>query len=259
MARVVVGRRRRIAARNLEMALPEFSPQKRNQLLRAHFHLLGESFMDELWMTSAPSSKLRGIVVLENAAALQNERGAILLMPHFIGMNIAGAAIANASAGVMALYRPMRNKFWDDFFSRLRRRHGVNMVSAKDANALRRCVSHLRGGGKLIYLPDIDAKRGKDSVFAPFLAVQNAATYGNIGRIAKAGAAQVLPCLVTMSARQYRVKICAPMACGIGKMQNAAAINAMTGEHARENPAAYYWLHRRFKTRPEGEAYPYHD
>lgn len=259
IGRLIIVKRRNIAARNLQMALPELTTQKRNTLLREHFHKLGESLMDELWMTTVPARRLRELTVLEDAAGLtkSNTRGAVLLMPHFAGMNIAGAVLQSEAGGVMALYRPMHIAFWEAFFLRLRGWHGLRMISAKDKDALRRCINHLQSGGKLIYLPDIDAKRGKSSVFAPFLAVQNAATFGNIGRIAKAGAADILPCLVTMTAKQYHIKIGDAIQCGEGLQQNAAALNAIVGAHIRTCPAAYYWLHRRFKTRPPGEANPY--
>ncbi|MGI9337923.1 MAG: lysophospholipid acyltransferase family protein [Gammaproteobacteria bacterium] len=260
VGRFVATRRRKIAARNLQMALPELTAAKREKLVREHFHKLGESFMDELWMTTVPARRLQELAVVENAGALSSQtppRGAILLMPHFAGMNIAGAVLHLEAGGVMALYRPMHIAFWEAFFLRLRGWHGTKMTSAKDKDALRRCINHLRGGGKLIYLPDIDAKRGKSSVFAPFLAVQNAATYGNIGRIAKAGAADILPCLVTMTGQKYYVNIGGAMRCGESLQQNAAALNAVVGGHIRACPAAYYWLHRRFKTRPPGEANPY--
>lgn len=261
IGRMLAVKRRKIAARNLQMALPELPAQQRGELVREHFHKLGESLMDELWMTTVPKSRLRELVVLEDAAGLTKDksgaRGAVLLMPHFAGMNIAGAALQSAAGNVMALYRPMHIAFWEAFFLRLRGWHGTMMVSAKDKDALRRCIHHLQNGGNLIYLPDIDAKRKKGAVFAPFLAVKNAATFGNIGRIAKAGAADILPCLVTMTAKHYHVKINNAMECGEGLEENAAALNAVVGGHIRHCPAAYYWLHRRFKTRPAGEANPY--
>lgn len=259
IGRFVAVKRRDIAARNIKMAMPELPAGKRENLVREHFHKLGESFMDELWMMTVPGGRVKELVVVENAAALKKTppRGAVLLMPHFAGMNIAGAALQLEAGGVMALYRPMHIAFWEAFFLRLRGRHGITMMPAKGKDSLRRSINHLRGGGRLIYLPDIDAKRSKSSVFAPFLAVPMAATYGNIGRIAKAGAADILPCLVTMTATKYHVKIGEAMECGGDLHQNAAALNAVVGGHIRACPAAYYWLHRRFKTRPPGEANPY--
>ena len=151
IGRAVASKRRKVAARNLQMALPELSAAQRQKLLREHFHRLGESLMDELWMTTISGSRLRELIVLENAEALQKPRGTILLMPHFAGMNIAGAVLHYQTGGVMALYRPMHLAFWEAFFLRLRGWHGVLLVSAKDKDALRRCISHLRGGGKLIH------------------------------------------------------------------------------------------------------------
>ncbi len=259
MLRLLARRRAKIAARNLQLALPELSARERGRLLRAHFCRFGEALMDELWLLSAPPEKLRDFVLLENPGALARGRGALLLMPHFAGMNIAGAAINDAAGGdVMALYRPMRMQFWEKFFLQLRRRPGAIIVSAKEKNALRKCVSHLRAGGKLIYLPDMDAKRGKHSVFAPFLGVQKAATFGSVGKMARAGRADVLPCIVRMTGDGYRVRFLPPMECdGENPAREAATMNRLIGEHVRETPAAYYWLHRRFKTRPEGEANPY--
>lgn len=258
IGRIFAARRRDIAARNVAMALPELRASERDKLVREHFYRLGESFMDELWMMTVRGNCLREFVVVNNGEVLLNKkRGAILLMPHFVGMNIAGAALQLQVGNMMALYRPMHRAFWEAFFLRLRGWHGIRLISTKDKDALRKSINHLRGGGRLIYLPDIDAKMKKNSVFAPFLAVRDAATNGNIGRIARAGGADIFPCLVTMTQKNYQVNIGDMMECGDSLQQNAAAINAVVGRHIRVNPAAYYWLHRRFKTRPSGEGNPY--
>ena len=117
-------------------------------------------------------------------------------------------------------------------------------------------MRHLKTGGILYYSPDINAKQlNKNMAFAPFLGVPQAATYTTIGRLAKITGARVLPCLVSMTDNGYQMSINPPLdnLVGAEKQIVAEIINNVVGEHARQVPAQYLWLHRRFKTRPEGE------
>ena len=135
-------------------------------------------------------------------------------------------------------------------FPRLRCRFGDVGFSITENNTLRHCVRHLKTGGILYYSPDINAKQlNKNMAFAPFLGVPQAATYTTIGRLAKITGARVLPCLVSMTDNGYQMSINPPLdnLVGAEKQIVAEIINNVVGEHARQVPAQYLWLHRRFK------------
>ena len=88
-----------------------------------------------------------------------------------------------------------------------------------------------------------------------FWAFHRRRPYTTIGRLAKITGARVLPCLVSMTDNGYQMSINPPLdnLVGAEKQIVAEIINNVVGEHADKCRAQYLWLHRRFKTRPEGE------
>ena len=258
VVRIFLRKRRNIVARNLLGAFPRLSEKEREELLRAHFLCLGKSLMDGLWALTASPDDLRRFIVVKNEEQLNGEGPIIAFVPHFLGMDTAGLRLSKVFShrSVVFLYRSQPDKFWDFMLSRLRCRFGDVGFSITENNTLQHCVSHLKTGGILYYSPDTNAKQlNKNMAFAPFLGVQQAATYTTIGRLAKITGARVLPCLVSMTDSGYQMSINPPLdnLAGAEKQVVAEIINNVVGEHARQVPAQYFWLHRRFKTRPEGE------
>jgi KDO2-lipid IV(A) lauroyltransferase len=100
----------------------------------------------------------------------------------------------------------------------------------------------------------------RDSVFAPFFGVP-AATITGLSRIARLTGAIVVPCVTREidSGRRYAVRLYPPWESfpSADETADARRMNAFIEARAREMPAQYYWLHKRFKTRPPGEASPY--
>ena len=253
LARLVLGYRSFVVARNLQAAFPDLSGEKRNQLLRAHFRHLGETVMDDLWGLTASAADLRRRVVMENEQLFPATGAVIAFVPHCLGFNIAGLRLSLRRKG-MFFYKPMHSRFWDIVLSCLRGRFGNVGTSAVQPYSLRHCVQHLKSGGMLYYLPDIDPGRRKSMVFARFLGVESTATSVVLGRLVKMTGAPVVPCLISITANGYKMKILPPWE----EIKNddeamAERINRVVEEHVRCQPAQYYWLQRRFKTRPENE------
>ena len=101
-----------------------------------------------------------------------------------------GCRLLRRAKNLAFLYRPMHSRFWNNFYGRLRGQYSAAAIAANSPDAMRRCARHLRGGGSLFYLPDIDARRRKSAVFAPFMGVA-AATTTALSRLAALGGAQV--------------------------------------------------------------------
>ena len=100
----------------------------------------------------------------------------------------------------------------------------------------------------------------RDSVFAPFFGVQ-AATITGLSRLSRAAGASVVPCVTRLlpGGQGYVVEIGDawtdfPTA---DVDADTRRMNAFIENTVRSMPEQYYWVHRRFKTRPEGEARPY--
>ena len=120
---------------------------------------------------------------------------------------------------------------------------------------MRRIIATLKAGNAIWYAPDQDFGRN-GSVFAPFMGVQTA-TIVATSRLARLSGAVVVPFYSQrMGNGQYVIRF--------GKMfedfpsgddvNDATKINRAIEEQIHKSPEQYLWIHRRFKTRPEGEA-----
>ena len=241
--------RRRVAARNLEIAFPRWSASRRRRVLARHFECLGRSVFDRFWAMHARAGEMRAAIEIENVDLLPRAGAAIVVAPHFVGMDFGGLRLA-LERSVVALYRPQHSEVWDDSLRRLRGRFGVELF-ARVSPLLTRAA--LRKAALFYYLPDLDGKRRATTVFAPFLGAP-AATTATLPRLAKILDAPILPCVTTMVAGGYRVRLYPhqPQMAVAEPTAAARALNDFVGARVAENPEQYYWLHRRFKTRPDG-------
>ena len=270
LALALIGRRRRAARRNLELAFPEMTPRARRRLLLAHFRTLGEGALDLTWALTANESEFRARVKVFGAEHLHSAGdgtggvggvggvggGVLIFMPHFVGMDVGGLRASLEFGGKSAFhYKPPRGKFWGEMFNALRGRFGGFGISTSDSNATRACVKWLREGGALFYFPDVDPGRGRRHVFAPFLGVEKTATTTMVSRLCRAGSARAIPCAARITREGYEVRIFPQWKDfpGPDPEADAARMNEWMSREARENPAGYFWPHRRFRTRPEGE------
>ena len=219
--------------------------------------MLGAGALDLAWALTADEVEFRRRVVVRGGENLRGLDGAgvVVFMPHFLGLDIGGLRASLEFGGKSAFhYKPPRGAFWDSMFAEMRGRFGGSGISTSDKSATRRCVEWLRSGGALFYFPDVDPGRRRH-VFAPFLGVENTATTTMLSRLCGLCGARAVPCRPRMTPNGYEVRVEQPWENfpGPDPQQDAARMNAWVEKEARENPAGYYWPHRRFRTRPEGE------
>ena len=113
----------------------------------------------------------------------------------------------------------------------------------------------MKAGRPFYYLPDLNARR-QGSIFVPFFGNQTATITG-LSRLSRAAGAKVLPCVTRMlpGGQGYVVEI--GDAWENYPTENAEAdterMNIWLESIVRTMPEQYYWVHRRFKTRPLGE------
>ena len=255
LALLLVGRRRRAAARNLQLAFPELSDSGRRRLLLSHFRMLGEGASDLPWALAADEDEFRRRVRLTGGEHLRSAGATVVFLPHFIGMDLAGLRASLEFGGRSAFhYKPPRGAFWDSALSELRSRFGGAGISTANPGATRSCVKWLRDGGALFYLPDVDPGPGRRHFFAPFLGVEKTATTAMLSRLCEAGNARAIPCVATLTRNGCEVKILPPLENfpGPDLESDAVRMNELIAGEVRKNPASYFWPHRRFRTRPEG-------
>lgn len=254
-------RRRNIATVNLSWCFPELSERQRGRLVRANFRALGRSILDRgvLWWGSKERI-LRFVRVdgEDKVRALQQAgRPVILLVPHFFGLD-AGAMAVAMRFDVVTIYAPQRNEVIERVFHKGRSRFGDQLMLTRQDGA-RATVKAMRSGRPFYYLPDLNYRR-RDSIFVPFFGVQTATITG-LSRLSKAAGAAVVPCVTRMlpNGRGYLVQIGDPWAefPTDDLVADTARMNAWIEAAIRTMPEQYFWIHRRFKTRPRGEKRPY--
>ena len=179
-------------------------------------------------------------------------RGVLLLGGHFAALDICAPALCSLGP-VDALYRSNRNPVWERLQVQGRRRCFNAVLERKD---VRGALRTLKAGRALWYAPDQDYGP-KHSVFAPFFGVE-AATITAPARLA---AANQTPALMLTQHRDYaartwtmRFEPLPPDYPSGDERRDAAIVNQAIEAAVRKHPEQYLWLHRRFKTRPPGEA-----
>ncbi|MBL8201997.1 MAG: LpxL/LpxP family Kdo(2)-lipid IV(A) lauroyl/palmitoleoyl acyltransferase [Chromatiales bacterium] len=252
--------RRRVAAANLALCFPEATPVARQQLLREHFASLGKTVMEHAlawWASDALVRRLvdlRGTENLERAMA--GGRGVILLTGHFGAQEFSGRAFGLSCPTAAGFYRPSRNPLLDELFKRVRKKSAPILIP-KDA--VRRVVRSLRRGMPVWYAPDQSYRRAQ-SALIPFFG-EPAMTSTGLSELARLGNAAIVPLLPTRlpGGRGYQLDILPALEDfpGASPEEDARRVNAILEAHIRAVPEQYYWLHRRFKGRPEGFADPY--
>ena len=255
-AYALVGRRRAICLRNLELCFPEMGDRERRALARRHFRWLGRSYVERGLLWWASEARLRRLLRPEG---FEHITGAttpvIVLAPHFLGLD-AGGTCLNMEFPAVSMYARQKNAFVDALLVRYRNRFKpVTLVSRQEG--LRPVIRGLRQGLLFYYLPDMDFG-ARDSIFVPFFGVP-AATVPALSRLAAMTGAAVLPVVTRMlpGGAGYVVRVHPAWQDFPGPdiESDTRRMNAWIEAQAREPEmlAQYHWTHRRFKTRPPGE------
>ncbi len=249
------GERRRVGMINLKLCFPEMSDAARKKLVHEHFKMFCRSLVERsvLWWGSA--ERINGLIRIEGLEHFDAIKGkpTIFLAPHFVGMDTAGQWIAQRIDSV-SMYARQKNQYLTDLLLEKRARFGKQGLYSRQ-QGLRPIIKAIRECKPFFYLPDQD-QGIKDGAFVPFFGVP-AATMTSVSRIAQMTGAKVVPAIVRVL----------PGAAGYvltfypawddfpsgDDVADARRMNAFIEDRVCEMPEQYFWLHKRFKTRPEGE------
>lgn len=252
---LVMRKRRRIVERNLALCFPEMDQADRRLLARRHFRNLAESLAEMAVAWQRPGrldedvGEVRGLEHLEAARA--GGRGVLLITGHTTCLEL-GARLFGEQVETGGIYRPLKNPVLEAFQNQGRSRYSGTMIRRRQP---RRMIRHLRSGGVLWYAPDQDFGRQR-STFAPFFGIETATANG-ILELARLGNATVVPMYPVKDEATGRVTVHveAPFDQFPGEdaRSDLSRFNAFLERYVRQAPAQYWWLHRRFKTAPEGE------
>jgi len=259
---VVMGPRRDIALTNLRLTMPELTEEQRREIARRHFQAYSRSVLERSILWWASEQRLRKLIKVETSdgmapgkvpVAEMTEKPTILLCPHFVCLDVGGASIA-MEASASSMYVAQKNKVFDEVLRAGRARFKpVKLFTRQDG--IKPILRALKDRLPYFMLPDMDFG-DKDAEFVPFFGVP-AATLTATARIAAATGGQVMPVIATFlpNYEGYRVKFYPVWENYPGSDMVAATrrMNEFIEERVKEAPAEYFWTHKRFKTRPEGQ------
>jgi KDO2-lipid IV(A) lauroyltransferase len=256
----LIPERRRVTRINLARCFPAMPEAERERLARAHFRAFSRSVIERGLLWWAPRERIERLIRvegLERVRAFQGKTDAtpvILFVPHFVGMDAAYTRLC-IDLDMVGMYARQKDPTLSRLLWRGRSRFG-NQRPISRQEGVRPLVAGMKEGRPLYYLPDQDYGR-RDAVFVPFFGVP-AATITGLPRFAKIAGAKVLPCIVKMlpAGAGYVIRIEAPWEdypTGDPKA-DTRRMNAYIESRIAEMPEQYLWMHKRFKTRPEGEA-----
>lgn len=257
----LAGSRRRVGLRNLELCLPGMPAAEREALLRRHFEWLTQSLLDRAVLWWAPPARIRRLIHVEGDIGLAERemqatgRPTMWLCPHFVGLDVAGAAILLCQKRPGAsIYQTQSNPLMDKLMKRGRLRFGDARIFPR-SDSVKPLLRAIKEGRGFFNLPDMDFG-ARDAAFVPFFGVP-AATLLAPSRMARMLDMVVQPVITELlpGGRGWRVRFMPPLE-GFptdDATADTARMNRFIEQEILKQPTQYLWVHKRFKTRPEGE------
>ncbi|GLQ00182.1 MAG: LpxL/LpxP family Kdo(2)-lipid IV(A) lauroyl/palmitoleoyl acyltransferase [Pseudomonadota bacterium] len=246
--------RAKVVRRNLELCFPEMSDAEREYLVKKILKNTGMMMIETAISWWASDRQLRRRVTYEGLehleAAKAKGKGVILLTGHFTSMEIGGRLIMLQTPAYV-MFRHLKNPLFNAVMMRSRIYHSEGIVMRDDVRAMLRA---LRKNKVVWYAPDQDFGP-RNSIFAKFFGV-TAATIPATARMVKMTGAEVVPFVPKRNSDgSYHIQIFpAWEAYPSGDdIVDAQRINDWIESQIRQMPEQYFWLHRRFKTQPDGK------
>ena len=246
---------RRVVTRiNLGKCFPSLDPAAREALAREHFAAFCRAFLDRAILWWSPRSRVEQLVRIEGLEHIRALNGApaILFAPHFVGLD-AGFARLACEIDMVSMYANQKDPRFTELLMRGRTRFGNQRLVSRQ-EGIRATLAAMKAGLPLYYLPDQDYGP-RDALFVPFFGVP-AATVPGLARLAKVAGARVLPCVTELRDDGYVLRIEPPWDNfpGGDLAADTRRMNDFIERRIQQMPAQYFWMHKRFKTRPPGEA-----
>lgn len=253
----LVRERRRIAQVNLRLCFPEWNAAQQRRVLKAHFRAVGRATLQETVSWWGDHEEVEAMTRFEGLEHLTPHLGKplICLAPHFVGVTIAGVRFSAAFAPVVTLNSRIKNPLIERLVFRSRARfsradHPSEIYSRQDG--IKPVLRAIKRGLPFYYPPDMDFGR-KDALFVPFFHTP-AATVSALPRLCKATGAVVVPAIVRQERGGYVLRFYPAWEdYPTGDQESdVRRMNTFIEARIREMPEQYFWVHKRFKTRPPG-------
>lgn len=255
LAMRLMKRRVRIAHRNLELCFPHMPEPEREQMVKKNFESVGMGVMETGMAWFWPDHRIKRWVDVsgmeDTKMHFDQGQGILLIGVHFLTLEL-GARVFGMHIPGIGVYRPNDNPLLDWLQTWGRLRSNKTMIDRKDLKGM---VRALKNGDVVWYAPDHDYGP-RASVFVPFFAVEQTATTSGTWMLAKMSKACLVPFVPRRkpNGRGYELmmlegELSPPLE---SAEETAAWMNKVVERCILMAPEQYMWLHRRFKTRPEG-------
>ena len=252
---------RRVGMRNLRMAFPEKSDAERKRILRGVFISLGRELAELCQFPRYSLKNVDQVVVydgLENyERAYARKKGVLFLTAHFGGWELSAFVHSLHGHWLHIVMRPMDNPYLDHLLQGYRTMHG-NKVVPKD-DFIRGLLAAMKAGEGVGILMDTNMTPPQ-GIFVDFFGIP-ACTASGLARIALRTGAAVVPGFTIWdeSMAKYRLRFDPAMELvRTGNLEadikeNTQRFTNVVEDYVRRYPDQWLWVHRRWKTRPEGQ------
>ena len=254
-------RLRQVGMRNLELAFPEKSKAERARILRGVFTSLGRELAELCQFPRYTRENVDEVVVYDGLENFENAyargKGVLFLTAHFGAWELSAFAHSLHGHWLHIVMRPMDNPYLDRMIEHYRTMHG-NKTVAKD-DFVRGLLAAMKAGETVGILMDTNMTPPQ-GVFVNFFGIP-ACTASGLARIALRTDAAVVPGFTIWDEKmgKYRLRFDLPVELvRTGDLEadlvaNTQRFTSVIEEYARKYPDQWLWVHRRWKTRPEGE------
>ena len=261
LAYALAGGLRRTGMRNLELAFPEMEEGERRRILRSSFVSLGRQLGIFSHFPRETPDSIRELVEYDGIEILweakRRGRGIIFLTAHLGAWEILSFAHSALYEPISFMMRPLDNPRVEEMIEQTRTRFGNQPIDKK--SAARAAMKLLRGGGILGILADLNT-HPHEGVFVPFFG-RMACTTGGAAVLALRTDASVIPVVAPWDEKRGKFvfrgsPILELVRTGDHQRDveiNTARFTAAIEQQVRAYPDQWLWIHKRWKTRPEGE------
>lgn len=258
----LLGVRKRVARANLLQAFPEKSEAEREAILRAFYRHLGTLIVEFLRAPYLSEGQVRELVEVdwESYRRFEESRaaggGAIVATAHFGNFELLGSFFSRHGLPLTAITKALPRNFFNRFWLDQRKRAGLRELP--DSGSLRGILEVLRRGETLAVMIDQNMIPRR-AVFAPFFGKQAATTPAPAVFAERTGVPVYLVVLHRLPRGRHRVRIEGPIPFersgdpAADRLAFTARLNQALEAQIREAPHLWYWVHRRWKTRPPEE------
>jgi KDO2-lipid IV(A) lauroyltransferase len=255
---LLIASRRHVVRTNLRLCFPQWTARELQRQTRQTFVYFAQAWLDRGWLWYAPPTvTLERLKLVGAVQELEGNAPTLIFVPHFVGMDAGWTAMTQQlNREFTTVYAAQTNAVVDAWILKGRKRFGTGRPFDR-REGFKPVLAALRAGEPLCLLPDMNYDP-KDSVFVPFYGV-SAATVPSLSRVAKMGRAKVIAMVSRITPQGYEVEISAqwkdfPTP---DLVADTALMNLRLQSYIDQSPAQYYWVHKRFKDRPDGETAPY--